>query len=76
MGAVKKGVIPRNVQCLDILTDRAAGSTCFFLKERLGHDNTQEDSIEMLCLPLGCSSPGKGCRGNQSEWWRMVLKLT
>ena len=28
--------------------------------ERLGHDSQLEDSIEMLCLPLGCSNPGKG----------------
>ena len=39
----------------------------FFFVERLGHDSPLEDSIEMLCLPLGCSNPGKGCRRNQSE---------
>ena len=47
----------------------------FFL-ERLGQDGPREDSIEMLCLPLGCCNPGKGCRGNRSEWWGMVIKLT
>ena len=47
-----------------------------FFKERLGQDGPREDSIEMLCLPVGCSNPGKGCRGSQSEWWRMVLILT
>ena len=46
------------------------------LKERLDQNGPREDSIEMLCLPLGCSNPGKGCRGNQSEWWGMVIKLT
>ena len=39
----------------------------FFFCERLGHDSPLEDSIEMLCLPLGCSNPRKGCRRNQSE---------
>ena len=48
----------------------------YFFKERLGHDSPREDSIEMLCLPLRYRNPGKGCRGNQSEWWSMVLKLT
>ena len=38
-----------------------------FILERLGHDSPLEGSIEMLCLPLGCSNPGKGCRRNQSE---------
>ena len=34
-----------------------------------------EDSIEMLCLPLGCSNPGKGCRRNQSEYWRIKWRI-
>ena len=36
-------------------------------RERSGHDSPREDSIEMLCLPLRCSNPGKGCRRNQDE---------
>jgi len=45
----------------------------YFFKERLGHDSPLEDSIEMLCLPLG---PGVATLGrvageirvNSGEW--------
>ena len=30
-----------------------------FFKERLGQDGPREDSIEMLCLPLGVATLGR-----------------
>ena len=43
----------------------------FFLREA-GQESPLEDSIKMLCLPLGC---GGGCRGQECELWRTVIVM-
>ena len=67
---------PFRNQCHISLLKGVVGILFFkrFLLERLGLDGPREDSIYMLCLPLGYGNPGGGCRKNQSDNWWMVYE--
>ena len=47
----------------------------YYFKERLGLGGPREDSMWMLCLPLGYGSPMGGCRRNHIVKCRMMVSV-